>query len=486
MTRIEQKEIAQSPQGSIDTSNVIQNHFYDCGCSGDKAIGGYLIWKNALKSRARIMLIDLRKEGFADLIPHLADQGIQMIELSARSLKFNPLQLPDGVSISAWSPQIAQTLIDVLGLPDRAGKIIQANLQTLYQKYAQDNLSPVLFDLFEAIKADGELNYQAKSAILDSLKPVLMSLGAKVLAHRQGWSTGDLAKHHTCFNLAMVSETDKNLILNSLLLGEFTSRISRGISNPKMDLWICLDEAQRICSGSPEKSAIGNQIGLVRGTGIGLNLSVQSCDGILPQVLSNSAVKLLGRCGSSSDYYTMGKNMGLNSEQIHKCQMTLEPGLFVGQMGQGKWRYPFIFRIPAHEIPTTSKANIMTSDNPLDQVKTVYACEYDHWGQVPELSLDPPPEQSQQIIFDSPQEYRYCRSISDEPMKNSSFYAKAAKVSPKLIKGIRQSLIAKKFIKAHTIEAGGRGRSSILLEVLPNGIEALVNYEQSGGDQCVA
>ena len=397
-----------------------------------------------------------------------------MIILPARSLRINPLQVPAGVELPDWIPRVSDMLIEVLGLPPRASKLLQTVLFPLYHKYENSQEYPTLYDLFEKIKADKDSNYQARIAILDNLEPVLLSLGPKVLAYRVGWPSNDLAKSHIVFELAGVSETDKNLLLNSLILSEFTSRIARGISNPKMDLWICLDEAQRICSRSSQTSAIGSQIGLVRGTGIGLDLSVQSMNEILPQVTSNTATKIIGRCGSIVDYNTAGHNMGLTTEQIHWAQMNLEPGTFICQLGEGSWRHPFILRIPMMnfpKIPHETKTDI----DQLEDLPVVYASEYDNWGQIESISNS---VESQGSLFENDKEFRFCQAVVNQPMQSSSSYSSIAKVSPKYIKQIREQLIAKKYIREHILDSGGRGRSTILLEPLPEGIQAVKEYKE--------
>ena len=160
---------------------------------------------------------------------------------------------------------------------------------------------PTLFDLYEAVRADEESNPPARLALLDSLEPVLRSLGPQVLAYRYGWTSTDLAARHLAIEFAGIGEVEKNLLLNSLVLSEFASRVARGLSNPKMDLWICCDEAQRLCSaGSGQAGAITDLVGMVRGTGIGLDLSVPSTADLAPQVLSNTATKIMGRCGSAA------------------------------------------------------------------------------------------------------------------------------------------------------------------------------------------
>ena len=423
-----------------------------------------------------MFLFDLRKREFAVLRPLLAQQEIDLAVLSARDLRINPLQLPLGVDVSDWIPRVADMLIGVLELPPRASKLLQSKLVPLYRQFAgQPREFPTLFDLFGQIKSDRGSNTQARLAILDSLEPVLLSLGPRVLAYRYGWPSNELARRHLVFELGGVSEVDKNLILNALILSEFSSRISRGVSNPKMNLWICLDEAQRICLSSGQTSAIADLIGLVRGTGIGLDLSLQSTHAVLPQIISNTATKIIGRCGSMADYSAAGNSMGLNADQIQWAQMNLKPGLFIGQLAEGSWRYPFVFRVPNITFP--SHVDIESKETDLG-LPTVYASEFENWGYAAEIHSSPTGE-PKPSLFQSQQEYLFCKAVVDHPMQPSSSYPKLAGISSKSAKLIRETLLAKKFIRTHSLDTGGRGRSAILLEPLETGMAAVQQYQEA-------
>ena len=422
-----------------------------------------------------LFLFDLRKREFVKLKPLLAQQGIILTILTKQCLYLNPIQLPLQVTVSDWVPRISDVLVQVLELPPRASKLLQAKLFILYGKFDADkNINPTLYDLFEEIKKDTGSNHQARTAILDALKPVLLSLGPKVLAYRCGWPSHELAKKHLNFALGGCSETDKNLILNSTIVSEFTSRIAGGVSNPRMDLLIFVDESQRLCSSSNQYSAIADLIGLVRGTGIGLDLSLQSTHQLLPEVISNTATKILGRSGSMADYSSIGHSMGLSSEQIRWAQMNLKPGTFIAQMGEGPWRYPFIFKVPLIKCPK-SLSDDFYDDNPLPHVKTVYANEFDKWGQVLEINL---PVENESPFFDSEQEYSFCKAVTEHPMQASSLYPKLAGISSKSAKQVRKQLVVKNYIREHTLDSGGRGRSSILLEALTKGIKAVRGHEE--------
>lgn len=303
-------------------------------------------------------LFDFRKREFQILVPYLSRLGVELIDVGARQLRLNPLQLPDNVNPYEWASRAADLLVLILRLPARADKLVHTTLLELFESFGVmrgGTRFPTLFDLREAIACNERANPQARQAILDSLDPILLSL-RDVLAYRKGWSTADLSKKHIVFELGEVAEADKDLILNTLIIQEFTSRVCRGISNPQMDLWISCDEAARLVSASSATGGLSDLIGLVRGTGVGIDLSVQSSD-VAASILSNTALKSIGRCGSATDYDVVGSAMGLTADQRRYLTHTLIPGLFVGQVGEGDWRYPFLYRIPPMNFSNANTAS---------------------------------------------------------------------------------------------------------------------------------
>lgn len=240
--------------------------------------------------------------------------------------------------------------MQVLRFPARADKLVHATLLELFESFGVmrggKNFS-TLFDLREAIARNERANPQARQAILGSLDPILLSL-RDVLAYRRGWSTADLSTRHIVFELGEVSEADKDLSLNTLIIQEFISRVCQGISNPRMDLWFSCDEAARLVSASNASAGLSDLMCLVRGTGVGIDLGVQSSD-VAPPVLSNTAFKSIGRCGSASDYETVGSAMGLTADQRRHLTHTFVPGLFVGEVGEGDWALSLLVPHPANE-----------------------------------------------------------------------------------------------------------------------------------------
>ncbi len=419
---------------------------------------------------------DFVKREFSVLKLPLARLGVNLMIVPARELRLNPLQCPKGVTPIDWAPRFADALVGVFDLPAAATKLVHRCVLELYHRHdilAGSRHFPTMFELRNAI-AESDGHPQAKRAVVDALDPTLMSMGS-VFAYRIGWKTCDLARKHLVFELGGVAEVDKDLILNTLVLSEFASRVAQGISNPAMDLWICCDEAARLVSARRRSGAIASLIGSVRGTGIGLDLSVLSGD-IAPAVLSNTANKFLGRCTSATDVDLMAGAMGLTQEQRRWVSMNLRPGLFVGQIGEGDWRQPFVVEIPWMRPGSFTSAEDGGSVSGLEELMALpvaVADEFIGWQRTGRTATDRSPAAATGNGGVSDVELRYIQAVIHNPGAPSSMLPKLARISPKRAQKTRSRLVELGYFREHKVSTGKRGRTAIVLEPLEPALQAV-------------
>jgi hypothetical protein len=420
-------------------------------------------------------LFDFRKREYAPLRDPLRRVGVELSVVPARRLRLNPLQLPASVQPADWSSRVADALVQVLELPQRATKLLHVVILQLYQRFnvqTDKDACPTLFDLREALAGANDANAQARMAVIDSLDPLLLSLGPKVLAYRRAWPTSELARRHIVFEFDGVAEADKDLVLNSLLLSEFTSRVACGVSNRSMNLSIWCDEALRLVAASESRSSMADLLGLIRGTGIGLDLSVQTSD-VQSSILSNTSTKFIGRCGNAADYDKLASAMGLNGEQRRWLNLKLEPGMFVCQLGEGSWRHPFVVRVPHVRLPSGQLVGQEGLPD-LDKLPTVPAAEFERWtpdGTPVEIRVHGPVhDQSQPLDV---HETRFLRTVVDQPGQRACSYAKSAQVSARRAMQIRRRLVELGLLQEHAVMSNTRGRPSIILEPTREAFELL-------------
>ena len=436
-------------------------------------------------------LTDLRKKEFRLLRPELAKQGIELTVIRSRAFKVNPMRMPRGTAPCEYASVLADTLVRVFNLPPRAAVLLGSTIITLFEQYGifrGGDKYPTLFHLHEAVRNDRGANAQARQAILDNLGAMLLALGTEVLGYYQGWDVGELAKRPVVFELTGLIEMGKDLILNYLVLSEFMSRISQGVSNRRMDLWMNIDEGQRLFSQRREVATHGgNSItdlaGLVRGTGTGLYVSVLSPDDLSSKIPSFTSTKIMGRCGSVGEYTAAGRFMGLSQDQVMWCVHHMVPGLFVGQVSDGSWRYPFLFRVPKlNKLRPVDDAEADESLKSLAHL-AVEPVEFSTWSPVPSVTVphDMENKPSDPEIL-SPSELGLLQAIVSHPMRPSSDYVKLARISPNTLRKLRPIFIQRGFIKEHLLDKSGRGRSARIWEPLASAEKVLAANNGCPGD----
>ena len=70
-------------------------------------------------------------------------------------------------------------------------------------------------------------------------------------------------------------------------------------------------------------------------------------------------------------------------------------------------------------------------------------------------------------------ELQFLRAVAAHPGRPSSYYAKLARMSPKRINRLRAQLASRDFIREHKLATASRGRSAIIIELLPSALAAL-------------
>lgn len=419
-------------------------------------------------------LVDLRKKEFRLLRSEFARRGIDLIVIRSRKFKINPLQVPYCTDPHEYASTIADVLVKVLNLPLRASVLLSSAIIKLYEKFGVFRGStkfPTLFHLFEGVRLDKNANSQARQAVLDNLEAVLLALGVEMLGYYRGWPVHELAKRRIVFELAGQPEAGKDLVLNYLVASEFISRISRGISNEGMNLWMSIDEGQRLFSQKKESVGHGGNsltdlAGLVRGTGTGLSISVLTPDDLSGKIPSITSTKIMGRCGSIPEYEAAGRFMGLSKEQVFWCAHHLVPGMFVGQVAEGAWRFPFLFRVP--KMKKMRRVSDIEADESIKALEglDVEAVEFSDWSAVPSVTVTGDKDSGNRLDQYGESELRLIEAVVCHPMLASSQYVKLAKISPNTLSKLRPLLIEKGLIREHVMDSAGRGRSKKMWEPL--------------------
>lgn len=430
---------------------------------------------------------ELHKAEMRSLVPPMLQGGQSPVVMPAADLRLNPLQAPPGRA-AEWLPVLAGLLARILDVPPRGRAILDWALSSLYTRFGnlagQEDEFPTIYDLYECIRGTQGLNASAREAILDRLGRILTGLGFGVLGWRRGWSPSNFSAHSVFFELGGHSEHAKQMIISPLIHERLLTGLQPGASGATLELFCVLDDAQKFLAGpaTGELNPLEEAIGLLRSTGIGLGLFVQSYAGVPSHLIANAGTKVVGRLGTSADLDALGGDLGLTSEQKQYWRWNADVGGFLVQLSSG-WRRPILVQSQHIKLPA-AVLNVKDTQAPLRALRVIPAEEFRHWTMRPLVEVPdaapaapstsartqpakpPEPAPDQQSL--DKHEAAFLRAVLDHPGLPSSEYPKLCRLSPKRCLAIRERLVRDGYLKEVHISTGKRGRQAILLEPQPS------------------
>ncbi len=291
------------------------------------------------------------------------------------------------------------------------------------------------------------------------------------------------------------TEAVRQILLESALFSVMQHEVERGLANAQLNLFIAFEDSQRFFdsqqrSGS-EITPMDELAGVIRGSGKGLGVIVQTMQGLSKRLLPNLATKIMGRLGSHDDYARLGADLAMNPSQIEWARRKLKPGMFVVQVSEGDWREPCLISVPLLNMPNVvSDEEAAESVRTLDSLPVVPAPEYDNWEPQHIIHAitpttkekkdsqgedDPTPRHPNAPL---PMELlEYLKSIARKPFLNATERDANNDVTASKGNTIRKKLIQQRLVNPISINPGsGRGRSFQLLELTEKGIDLLSDY----------
>ena len=123
------------------------------------------------------------------------------------------------------------------------------------------------------------------------------------------------------------------------------------------------------------------------------------------------------------------------------CAHHLVPGMFVGQVGDGRWRFPFLFKVP--KMKRMKGVSDIEADESLEALENldVESVEFSDWSAVPCVKVSGNKDSGTGVSQLSDSEVRLIEAIVAHPMLPSSQYVKLAKISPNTLKKLLPVLI---------------------------------------------
>ncbi len=467
----------------------------------------FLMWLllQIAEAGCRVWVSDMYKTQLRHMLPSFRAFGQHLVVLRPADWRLNLLQ-------SAGDPRAhlgitVDLLVRTLALPPRSRVILSQGCHALYRQFAiaegQTDGYPCLFDLYEWVRTTRGLNAAAREAILDRLGAVLVALTPATAAYRRAWTPQDLAAHSICFEMRGTSETVKQLLLEPALYSVMRAEVDRGAVNTAINLFVAFEDSQRFFASQQHAAGditpMDELAGIIRGSGKGLGVIVQTLEGVSSRLLPNLATKIMGRMGSHKDYSRLGADLAMNRQQVEWARRHLRPGRYVLQAADRRWREPCLVEVPRLKLPeTVSDVVARRSTEPLRNLPCAPATRFKNWephhllhvggaaatserpqGSVPtERKSDIPPAKAPKHPLPKLNKERldYLAAIAQQPTLTVTERDRELHLGASKAQRIRRELTDLGLVRVVTVNAGGRGGASKLLELTVRARRILDDY----------
>ena len=462
--------------------NLLRAHMVTFGGPGAGKSAWIFFYLPALCSwGARILAVDLYKRHLRRLFAIFATMGLTLAILDWRQLRYNPLQSPIK-DTRLYLSVIGELLCKTMDLRALSKVTLRRCLSELYEHYGIDGDTPTtkyptLCDVLQWFGEKGKaLNYSVRAVVTEKLEGLVRGFGEEIISFHRAWTARDFREQNVVLELAGAPENVKGLMLNSINFGVFQALIEQGIPNQDLRYLCVLDDPQLLLQDyGAEAVPFAELVAVCRGYGVGLCLNLQSHYGVSDLLLGNIGTRFLGRVGRGETYASVGRDLGLSAEQLDWAKKNLKPGLFVGQLGEGEYREPFLIQTPNIPLPReVSDAEIEQSLRPLLDLPVIHA---DSPVSPSRSGINASAKPTVSDSNRSDLAMKFLGLVVAQPLRTVGFYTKALKLNGKQASALRQPLVSRGLILERSVSKSLRGRPSILLEATPQGVTAHAKWK---------
>lgn len=281
----------------------------------------------------------------------LAEPGFDELQVftvgdeSARPLRFNPFEVPQGVLVAEHTANLLACFKAAFGLWEPLPSIYQDALNQTYLRagiLAAERASgeprkwPTAIEFMQAMRKvtatlgyAGEVKYNIEAASIRRAEQLASGVSASAFLTSLHNDVGALLDHPTIIELKSLGSGDEQSLMIALLLNAITEhyQAARGASS-KLEHVTVIEEAHRLLArvegrGQEEAQAkehaaeaFANTLAENRKYGEGLVIAEQLPTKLVADAVKNTNLKVMHRLTSEEDRRYLGETMGLDEPQM--------------------------------------------------------------------------------------------------------------------------------------------------------------------------
>ncbi|MCD6229765.1 MAG: ATP-binding protein [Candidatus Diapherotrites archaeon] len=299
-------------------------HTYICGSSGSgKTIACKHIVMNAINAGYKVLLLDLSKRSYRDLINMGYDFKTFTPGRSVAPFQTNFLSPPTGVEPAEWAKAWADVFTESWGIGEGGHSIVLNLIKDLYESRGIFNGStdyPNILDFKKAIEAYEKILEGRESEWTKSVKRavnVLTFKSSSEMYSHEGYPLEKLLNQNTLMELDSLGEYEKRYFVNNLLFWIYKYLLNKEKTD-KLRLLVVIEEAHNIFNQKNlmDKESILDQLfRQIRELGVGFITIDQSPAKFSKVVLENTYTKIALTLSYRDNIDVVAKSMGFSREQ---------------------------------------------------------------------------------------------------------------------------------------------------------------------------
>jgi len=416
-----------------------------------------------------IWVTDHQKADMEAAIAIANDHRLRMA-VAPPDLPFNPLEAPPGVPTRSWTTKAHSLITFALQLPEITSLYLRPVMSRLYAQTS----CPTWNDLIRAVDDTKEMPESVRKPLALKLKGIASDLPGFADV-RHGFPIEELEKRLVYWPLYQLPRDHARLLYSWARWASYTRRIENRIRRSAPDLVVIEDEIAFAYNDGSGNDFISMLCAVQRSTGIAFIGANQSFS-LLPQILANTNVKIVGRLASMPDVREASDLLTLNSDQRDWLLLQPQPGQFLIKLPSGHLQ-PFPFRARQPEFRTLAEQERIQAERLLHDELGRFVVREERTA-VPEKEADSVPVPETTV---SENEQALLENCYAEPFLFHTQRARKCGFNNNAMNRTKKTLLKKGFIVEHELDTCKPGARPKLAEITAGGCEVLGKPAPSWG-----